>query len=114
MSFNKIYTYEKRLEEATRVINKYTDRIPIIAEVDKNTKEIVLDKKKYLVPCDLSLSQFIFVIRKRLKVSPEQSVFIFFNNYLPASSELMGDVYNKYKSDDNFLYATVSLESTFG
>lgn len=115
MGFKEIYPYKKRLEEANRVINKYKDRIPVIAEVaEYNTKELTLDKKKYLVPGDLTVSQFIFVIRKRIEIESEKSLFIFFNNKLPASSELMSDVYDKYKSDDNFLYATVSLESTFG
>lgn len=115
MSFKEIYPYEKRLDEANRVIIKYKDRIPIIAEVSSdNSKEIKLDKKKYLVPSDLTLSQFIYVIRKRIDLESEKALFIFFNNNLPPSSSLMIDIYDTYKSDDNFLYATVSLESTFG
>jgi len=115
MSFKEIHPYQKRLEEANRIIDKYNGRIPVILEVNKsNINEIIIDKKKYLVPDDLTVSQFIYVIRKRLDIESEKALFLFFNNHLPASSSLMNDIYKKYKSDDNFLYAIISLESTFG
>jgi GABA(A) receptor-associated protein len=31
-----------------------------------------IDKKKYLVPMDLTVGQFVYVIRKRIKLSPEK------------------------------------------
>jgi GABA(A) receptor-associated protein len=49
-----------------------------------------------------------------LKIEPEKALFIFFDNKLPASSALIYDVYNEFKSDDNFLYANIALETTFG
>jgi GABA(A) receptor-associated protein len=36
-----------------------------------------IDKKKYLVPADLTVGQFVYVIRKRIKLSPEKAIFIF-------------------------------------
>lgn len=115
MRFREIHTHENRLNEANRIIKKYKDRIPVIAEVaDNNKNELILDKKKYLVPYDLTLSQFIYVLRKRLNMESEKSLFVFFDNNLPASSELMCDIYENHKSDDNFLYATITLKSTFG
>lgn len=44
-----------------------------------------IDKKKYLVPSDLTVGQFVYVIRKRIKLSPEKGIFIFINNVLPAT-----------------------------
>jgi hypothetical protein len=41
-----------------------------------------LDKKKYLVPADLTVGQFVYVIRKRIKLSPEKAIFVFVNNVL--------------------------------
>jgi GABA(A) receptor-associated protein len=52
-----------------------------------------IDKKKYLVPADLTVGQFVYVIRKRIKLSPEKAIFIFINNVLPptgASSKVSG------------------------
>ena len=94
---------------------KYKDRIPIIVEIIKCNKTIIgLDKHKFLVPYDLTLAQFLCVIRKRINLNSEQSLFIFFNNRLPMSTDIIQDLYNKYKDEDGFLYAVISLENTFG
>lgn len=73
-----------------------------------------IDKKKYLVPQDLSIGQFMYVIRKRIKVSPEQAIFLFVENVLPPSPALLADVYEDHKDEDGFLYLTYSGEATFG
>jgi len=113
MSFKKNHSFKKRLEEANRLKIKYPNRIPIVVEVlDK--KKISLDKNKYLVPQSLSVAQFIYILRKRIKLQPDEALFIFFNNNLSTSSSLISEIYNNNKNSDNFLYATISLESTFG
>ncbi|XP_026433679.1 autophagy-related protein 8f-like [Papaver somniferum] len=43
------------------------------------------DKKKYLVPADLTVEQFVYVIRKRIKFSAEKAIFIFVDNFLQQS-----------------------------
>ena len=40
---------------------------------------------RYLVPADLTVGQFVYVIRKRIKLSPEKAIFIFVNNVLPPT-----------------------------
>jgi GABA(A) receptor-associated protein len=114
MGFKEAYLFEKRSSEAQRILVKYKDRVPVIVEVADHEKELVLDRKKYLIPYDLTVGQFLYVIRKRIKLAPEKALFIFFNNNLPASTSTMGSVYNMYKDRDNFMYAIISLESTFG
>ena len=70
--------------------------------------------KKFLVPGDISLSQFTFVIRKRIAVSKEKAIFVFINDVLPSTHTLMSDIYEQYKDNDGFLYAVYSGENTFG
>jgi GABA(A) receptor-associated protein len=113
-SFRERYSEEKRTEECTRIRQKYPDRIPIVVEKhnDSNIKDI--DKHKYLVPKDLSVGQFIFIIRKRLVLTPEKALFIFVNNTLPPTSSEIGQIYTQYKDPDGFLYITYSGENTFG
>ena len=41
--------------------------------------------RRYLVPSDLTVGQFVYVIRKRIKLSPEKAIFIFTNNVLPPT-----------------------------
>lgn len=52
-----------------------------------------LDKKKYLVPSDLTVGQFYFLIRKRIQLRPEDALFFFVNNVIPPTSATMGSLY---------------------
>ena len=69
---------------------------------------------RYLVPNDLTVGQFVYVIRKRVKVAPEKAVFMFVKAVLPPTAALMADVYDEHKDGDGFLYMTYSGENTFG
>lgn len=118
ISYKSEYTFNERITESTRVRLKYPDRLPIICEKIETYKNFMtfpeLDKIKYLVPTNLTVGQFIFVIRKRMKLQPEQSIFLFVNNVIPASSALMSNLYNQYHDDDGFLYVKYSKENVFG
>ncbi|KAL5972606.1 riboflavin kinase [Asimina triloba] len=74
----------------------------------------LLNDYRYLVPADLSLGQFVYVIRKRMDLSPEKAIFIFVNNILPPTAALMSSIYEENKDEDGFLYMTYSGENTFG
>lgn len=52
-----------------------------------------LDKKKYLVPSDLTVGQFYFLIRKRIHLRPEDALFFLVNSVVPPSSATMGSLY---------------------
>ena len=73
-----------------------------------------IDKKKYLVPADLTVGQFVYVIRKRIKLSAEKAIFIFVDNVLPPTGAIMSAIYDEKKDEDGFLYVTYSGENTFG
>jgi len=88
--------------------------VPVIVERAEKSDAPTLDKKKYLVPADLTVGQFVYVIRKRIKLSAEKAIFIFVNNVLPPTAALMSAVYEEHKDEDGFLYVTYSGENTFG
>jgi len=52
---------------------------------------------RYLVPADLTVGQFVYVIRKRIKLSPEKAIFIFVGNVLPPTAAMMSSVYEQNK-----------------
>mmetsp|Transcript_12875 Transcript_12875/g.19292 ORF Transcript_12875/g.19292 Transcript_12875/m.19292 type:complete len:117 (+) Transcript_12875:79-429(+) len=108
------HKFEKRKAEAKKIRTKYPDRIPVICEKAKKSDIVNIDKKKYLVPADLTVGQFVYVIRKRIKLSAEKAIFIFVNNVIPPTGALMSQIYKEHKDEDGFLYVTYSGESTFG
>lgn len=55
----------------------------MICEKVEKSDISTIDKKKYLVPSDLTVGQFVYVIRKRIKLSPEKAIFIFVDDVLP-------------------------------
>lgn len=113
ISFKNKHAFSKRNEEATRILKKYPGRIPIICEcLGGEVPDI--DRKKYLVPADLTMAQFLYVIRKRIKINPEKSIFIFVNDNIIAGSQLIGALYEQHKDLDGFLYTGYSGENTFG
>jgi GABA(A) receptor-associated protein len=66
-----------------------------------------------LVPADLTVGQFVYVIRKRIKLSPEKAIFIFVDEVLPPTAALMSSIYEEHKDEDGFLYITyVALSSS--
>ncbi len=116
MSYINRKSLEERTKETSEILTKYPDRIPCILEKSTvNTNELPdIDKKKFLVPGDLRMSQFMFVIRKRINIRPEQAIFIFCNGQLLLNQSELSEIYKKHKSDDNYLYLQYSGESTFG
>ena len=113
--FKKTHTLKKRQDESNKIKEKYTDRIPIIVEKHTKSNNIPdIDKKKYLVPKDLTVGQFQYVLRKRLKLDASKAMFLFVNGILPATSSLLTQLYDEHKDEDGFLYITYSGENTFG
>jgi len=115
-TFRDEHSFEKRLNESTRIREKYPDRVPIICEKWGNDPDVPqIDRKKYLVPNDLCISQFVYIIRQRLKLSSEKSIYLFINDtIMPHTAGLISSYYHKYKDEDGFLYISYSGENTFG
>lgn len=113
--YQKNKSIELRKKEAHSIRTKYPDKIPIIVEKDQKCKDVKeIDKKKFLVPSDLTMGQFAYVIRKRIKINAEKAIFLFINNRLPATSSPLSIIYDEHKNEDGFLYVTYSGENTFG
>jgi GABA(A) receptor-associated protein len=112
-NFRKKYSLEQRHAEAVRIIERYPERVPIIVEEDKSSN-IKLDKRKFLVPTNFTLGQFIYILKKRIELKPEQSIFIFIGQTLPEISANIGDLYNKNKEEDLFLYFLLAEQDSFG
>jgi GABA(A) receptor-associated protein len=77
----------------------------VICEKVEKSDIATIDKKKYLVPADLTVGQFVYVIRKRIKLSPEKAIFIFVDDVLPPTAALMSSIYEEHKDEDGCVTA---------
>jgi GABA(A) receptor-associated protein len=114
MEFKKLYKFDYRLAESKRIREKYSDRIPVICEKLPSSDINTIDKKKYLIPSDLTVGQFIYVIRKRINLDPEKALFIFVNNKAQSAGTLLSLLYQNQADPDGFLYLNYSGENVFG
>ena len=108
---------KKRLEESKRIIEKYPERIPVIVEKARTHAKDMddIDRNKFLVPNDLTMANFMYIIRKRLKLSPDKSIYLFVNDTtLVPTAALMSTIYTENKDEDGFMYIRYASESTFG
>ena len=106
---------EERCEESRRILSKYPDRVPVIVEKGERASAIPdIDKRKFLVPPDLSLGQFVYIVRKRLKLDPASNVYLLIGNTLPSHASMMTELYKEKQDEDGFLYVTYSGETAFG
>ena len=101
-------------ESADRILNKYPKRLPVL--VWEQGAGIDMKKRKFIVPKDITLGQFLYVIRKQIiNISEIEGIFIFITGkgtMLPIA-ELMAHIYNEH-NDNGFLKLTVTKENTFG
>lgn len=108
-------SFEERLSESRQILLKYPDRICIYVEKAKSCKLLSdLKKKKYLVPSNITMAQFIFVIRSKINVSNKTALFFHINNKSISSNSLMSELNDKYKDQDGFLYIKYTGENCFG
>jgi len=103
-----------RQAESAKIRSKYPERIPVIVEKVPNTSIPDIDKKKFLVPNDISVAQFMWIIRKRIQLPSERAIFLFVGKILPQSSASMGQIYIEHRDEDGFLYIAYSGENSFG
>lgn len=106
---------ERRIA-AKKVLDKYPDRVPVIIEASTDLNP-EMKSVKFLIYSDITMSEFIYIIRNRIGKSlhPGQAIFLFTErNTLPPSSEMMNHIYEDHKNEDGMLYLKLDLETTYG
>ena len=93
---------------------KYPNHVCVFVQKSGRAADLPpLDKQKFLVPKDLTVGSFMFMIRKRMSLPAEKALFLFIGDTLPTSSATMAELYSLHGCNGylNVLYAG---ESTFG
>ena len=110
------HNLEERKLEADRILREYNNRMPIICERAPNSNLQTLKKTKYLVPGDMTVSQFQFIIRKNLDLNENYAVYLLTNKGITLiGDKTLREIYNVHKDkQDNFLYLYYESELTWG
>ena len=107
---------QNRKEECDRVRIQFPDKIPVICEKDPKSKIQEIDKTKYLVPSDLTVSQFCNMLQSRITIGEKEAFFLLFNGNAQVNLDtLMQEAYDRYKDpEDGSLYIMYSSELVWG
>ncbi|KAF9411934.1 hypothetical protein HW555_009408 [Spodoptera exigua] len=105
-----------RKEEVMAIKSKFPTKIPLIVERYHKERSLpTLDKSKFLVPEDITMSQFLVIIRNRIRIKPNQALYLIINNKSMLSMSLtMAQAYDNYGDEDGFLYITYASQEVFG
>eukprot|EP00921_Rhytidocystis_pertsovi_P009932 GHVQ01015901.1.p1 GENE.GHVQ01015901.1~~GHVQ01015901.1.p1 ORF type:complete len:162 (+),score=10.54 GHVQ01015901.1:410-895(+) len=122
-SIKEEVAFEKRTAEAHRIRAKYPNRVPVICEKAPRSDLPEIDKKKFLVPMNMLVGEFKYIIHKHINqcaqihgmpVTHEKTIYLFVNNTAPKAGALIQEVYESHMNDDGFLYIEYSCENTLG
>lgn len=119
IDYNKdVFTDQEKLiinKEVAVIKSKYPGYIPVIVRTKSNSN-IKLNKIKYLIGEEITIAQFLSIIRKKIKnLNKSESIFLFINNSLPIQTKSLGLIYNESKDiETDMLFVTVCKENTFG
>ena len=86
----------------------------VCEELQNSTRFPELETRRITVPSEINVAQLIYLLRRRMGLSPEESLFVFAGSSLLSSNTLIYVAYERYKDPDGFLYIKYSGENTFG
>ncbi|XP_063713459.1 microtubule-associated proteins 1A/1B light chain 3C-like [Symsagittifera roscoffensis] len=115
-TFKERKTFAQRKEEASGIRAKFPQKVPVIVEKYHKEKSLpALDKTKFLVPQEITMSQFVTIIRNRMSLSSTQAFYLIVNNKSIASmSTTLSELYRDERDADGFLYMTYASHEMFG
>ena len=114
--FKKQTPLEKRIEQFKKIQKDFPNKVPIILERSQKCTINKIIKTKYILSNELTMSEFIKIIREKLEIEPERALFFLANGkYSLSGSEDLAQLYEKYRdNEDGFLYLTYSEEIIYG
>lgn len=116
--------FEKRAAEAHRIRAKYPHRIPVIVERAPRSDLPEIEKKKFLVPTNMLVGEFKYIIHKHInqtcnlsgppQLTHEKTIYLFISNAALKAGALMQEIYEMHMAEDGFLYIEYAAENTLG
>ena len=107
---------ERRKSQCNKILQNHPDKIPVILERDKNCQINKPIKTKYILSKEVTMAEFVKIIREKLELKSERALFFLVNGkHSVTMTEDLEQIYSNHKDkDDGFLYMTYSEEIVYG
>ncbi|KAK9963294.1 hypothetical protein ABG768_006492 [Culter alburnus] len=116
MPFKQRKCLATRKDEVCNIRSKFPNKLPVIVERYLREKKLpLLDKTKFLVPNELTLGQFLSLLRSKIALEASQALYLLISGRnMSCLSTSMGEVYSQFRDPDGFLYITYASQDMFG
>lgn len=88
--------------------------MPVICQTAEN---VTLDRHKYLCPSDMTVIQFLYVLRRRMRLFPSEALFIAIkkesDTIIPVPHQSIGELYEQF-NEAGVLNMFVYKEHAYG
>lgn len=100
---------------AAAVAQKYKASRRIVVVVHTEDNQVVLKKRKFVTPEDITGVQFVAILRRHLDVGPTHAIFLFFRDSRGVADlqKCMVD-YRHHFDNDSVLHLVCAKENAFG
>jgi GABA(A) receptor-associated protein len=106
---------ENRRKQSADLLRKYPNKVPVILEKDPKSNINEINKKKFLCPNRQTITHFNAIIRGSAELDPTEALFLLINGNNSVIGDIsMGEIYEKNKDEDGFLYIVYSSELAWG
>lgn len=119
------YTYKlvaplaTRIDQANKILQASNNKcVPVYIEGENVTDSEAANKlnaAKFNISREITIYQFLQIIRRKMIIPPTKGLYLFVNNSeIIPTHKTIGQIYDKFVSDDKHLYITYAFEETFG
>ena len=118
MSYHKTITFQARENESKRIMEQNPNKVPIICLKAPNCNLVEIQKTKYLLDKNFTISQFTSLIKQKLKLNSTEALFLVAKKgkkYNALAGDIpMSQAYDDFKEKDGFLYILYTSKEIWG
>lgn len=93
-------------KEITFLQKKFPERVPVIVEKCPRCSLNDLAKKKFLVPAEITIEDFYYIIRRRISLHPAENLCLYIGKVKPGHGTHMIQLYKEFQAGDGILHVT--------